>query len=1697
MVWKEDRKPMENNTNKKWNRGLAMFAAGAAFMLCWAVLFAIQLAKTIDTLQKPCDIGADASEVQEGTSCKQPAASPDGQPPEPPAYPDGQAEPVQSQAEPGQPPAPAESKPAESPFVRVVQLDFAGENGDEILIRLDSPPVAADFLRYIAISPRVEDVSVEIREEQSWYWREKARFSVRLKSANFKYRTPYTITLKREMPFEADAALESDFRRTITRDDMPSEVSLADTGRYLPPVGDSLLAITVANAPRLKYEFRRVLSENIVQLLAREERQYTKSIPFWWSEVSADSEASEELAAEPFCWEEELATEPNMVERRYVRLRDGEGKPKKGVYLFSVQILGKKLRDTPEPEYRLVCLTDLGLTVRRDENALRVWVTSLSTGRCVPGATAKLYASNRLLLASGVTDGNGETTLADFDTRYEPFALVVESASQDDITFMALKDSMHIDESMPCGKRPQYLKPNDLTAFLWTDRGIYRHGEKIMAGAILRNGEGAAPSPLPVKFVFADPKGREVAFEAQTTDQTGAVTVESFSAPANMPSGKWKLKVVLPGQDATTLGEREIKIEEFAPPQVKVEIKALPRADEVLSNVTWKVHAEHLFGGAAKQLSAEGMVVFADAAFSPSGWKDWRFGDPRRSLGANFTRLPARFTDEKGEAVFSLPLKPEWGKPAAAVKMTVQGSVTETGGRPATARASTIFHLYPYYIGSDVPESIKSRNGLAFFNIATLAPDGKPIPSPLELKARLYKIGYAYNLVKKNDSTACWDSEETRSAIGDEIRLATGADGKARFAIPANGSGEYEFTVEDAESGVSHSVRFWISSGDDAEVRAKLKTPTAVTLSPDKKAYCEGERPLIAVKSPFRGMAYLAVMREKTLYTRIFELTNATTTVELDPLEKEWAPNVDVAISVVQPVEASSGRLATRAHGIISLPVRPKASLLDVEITPNLVLGSEGGGTLEVAISAKNALANGEIATITVVDEGINLLTAEQVPAPSAFFATERSGFHPLYDVYSRLLPAYDSHLVATGMKTGGDGMADIMNRVSPVPTRRFKPLSLWQRDVPLVDGECKVKFNLPEFSGTVRITAVATGRRATGSAAKEVRVCPKLLVQGDAPRFAAPGDAFALTLALSNRSGKDGTTKYHVAARGTVTLEGEGAGEVFLADGETKVLSIPAKAAMAVGEGAITFEAAGLGESHSSLIELPVRPGATWCANATTIALKPGEKFVSRLENKLEPLAALSRRTVAVASSPVAELVSAYDYLAEYPHGCLEQTVSRIFPLIYAGGFLNLIPSEKSSKAAELDQTVKAGMERVASMVRENDFTVWPDVTCAPWDREVSLYAAHFLAEAKMSGHALPSRAEAKMFEFLKKWVLDSDLGISAYACHTLALLGAPEKDRMFSLYDARAKLPLIDRARLARAFTRIGDAKRARDLLAVGSIQPNDVKDAAFALIALDELDSADPAIDRLALFLQEKRDGKRFHWGTTMGNAHALLALGAYYRRRGITQGEAKVEVKMEGEEKGVSLAKKEHATFLGKGDITIENTGVGTAFVSVKGLTLPSEEAAAANHNVVRVERNFFTSEGFPADLENLTRGELLIAEITLSSDIKYDFSDLVIEDLFPAAMEPERASVADAFARWHGKGDRSWVLRSDTRDDRVIVYSRPVTISPEAPEGEVRKFFHALRVVTPGDFVLPGVRVEAMYAPEIFAETAPARIRIKE
>ena len=1546
------------------------------------------------------------------------------------------------------------------------RFDNAGSYVEAVLSESPDMSAAPSYVSLEAVGPGRKTRSIPATVSQSYsFANDKSgkyrRFPSIEVRGDIPYRTKMKLTLRKGMPCaEAKgaggkrAALREDKTYFFERPDEEPRIRLAGRGRYLPPAGDRLLEVECVNISNFIVGVARIPSENIVHMLSLEESRY-KSIygsgrrgRWWWGDGEGAELYARDIAGKSAYRTFKPADRPNEKQTMRIPLHDNA--PSNGVFCVTIRKDGNK-EEAYNELTRIVCATDIGLTVRRSGNELLVWAVSLTGGKPVAGAKASVYSPANILLGEGTTDANGLARIKADASKGELFAVI--AAAGGDCSFIAFSQYDATEERFP-GRwaREDYLDGNGIDAYLWTDRGVYRHGEKIFVHGIVRDRDGKAPREQPLELVLKDPMGREFARKRLSSGADGIVSHEGFAVPDGRPGGKWTLSLCTPGENGVERGSRTVAIEEFVPPHIRVKVRAAQNANT--TNFAFTAAAEHMHGGPANGLACEGAVVFSEAPFSPAGWNGWRFGDSGRTLNATFRRLDRGALDANGKFVFKAPLPKEAGTPGAAVAVKTQATVFEDGGRPAFANDSATIHFHPAYIGVELPDTL--RKDAKRVAVACVAPDGKRLAAKRKLKAKLERIDSIYTYESTGGGGASWKCDRVRSVAKDGIEIELDGKGEGFLDMPADAAGDYALRIEDAgdgEKAAPFAGEFYLAAGDDAFVRAPLSTPEKISLKTDKPFYRAGERPKLSIRAPFAGVALVTAMREGTLYCKAFDLKTPTGEVELDPVDGAWAPNIDVSVQVVQgTVAAGTKRMAAKAHGETTVCIRRKENEIDVKASAKY-----GNGTVDVSIDAPGA----DAVAIAVVDAAIDLYCGGKGPDPVAHFAIPRTSDRPVYDMFGRLLPALE-RLQGNGAKTGGGDDSALMDRASPVASRRFKPLALWKAKVPVKDGKAAARFELPEFAGELRVSAVAYSAKACGAANIAVKAVPKLVFRPDAPRFAAPGDSFEVSMPLENTTGEAGEVAYSLSLSNAVfAAKGAGDGGTVRLDarGRTSV-RFAVKAPDAPGEVAIAFKAEGFGETHCDTLFVPVRPAAAWRARSGTAAVEPGGKFAI-------PASSPSARTSChVSGSRIEELRGALEWLAGYPHGCLEQTVSRVLPLVAAGGILNAVGSIEAGNRKEY---VAAGVKRVESMIGESDFSMWPDTREPPWNREYSLYAAHFLAEAKAAGIEIDSYGAKRVAKFLRSWASDREDSVAAYACHTLALAKTPERDTMFKLYDRRDSLDTLSLARLARAFALTGDRKRAVALLDK-AIEPQNVKEAAFLLLAALDAAPDDPRIPGFVDFLEKKRGKERFCWGTTSENAHALLAIGEYWRRNPPKPGKPDVR-----EENGFLV-----------------NKGAGTAFVSWSSMDLPAPgEALRDESNGLEIRRAFYDAEGKPYDLSKAKCGDLAIVRIAISADRDRELSDLVVEDLFSAAMEPVKSPVrVEAMYPWTAKqGDRSWVLRTDVRDDRLILFSKKFNLA----KGDEVVFFHPMRVVSAGEYVLPQVSVEAMYAPALRARACGGRV----
>ena len=89
----------------------------------------------------------------------------------------------------------------------------------------------------------------------------------------------------------------------------------------------------------------------------------------------------------------------------------------------------------------------------------------------------------------------------------------------------------------------------------------------------------------------------------------------------------------------------------------------------------------------------------------------------------------------------------------------------------------------------------------------------------------------------------------------------------------------------------------------------------------------------------------------------------------------------------------------------------------------------------------------------------------------------------------------------------GGDGY-DLEQRVNPLSNGRVHLVALWSGILETgSDGKTNFSIDIPQFSGDLRVMAVAYKDNAFGSANSNMKVADPIVISTGVPRFLTPGD--------------------------------------------------------------------------------------------------------------------------------------------------------------------------------------------------------------------------------------------------------------------------------------------------------------------------------------------------------------------------------------------------------------------------------------------------------------------------------------------------------------------------------------------------------------------------------------------------------------
>ncbi len=531
-------------------------------------------------------------------------------------------------------------------------------------------------------------------------------------------------------------------------------------------------------------------------------------------------------------------------------------------------------------------------------------------------------------------------------------------------------------------------------------------------------------------------------------------------------------------------------------------------------------------------------------------------------------------------------------------------------------------------------------------------------------------------------------------------------------------------------------------------------------------------------------------------------------------------------------------------------------------------------------------------------------------------------------------------------------------------------------------------------------------------------------------------------------------------------------------------------KAGESLGDIELELRAQGNGESATYQRKITIRPPAplvTQVGSGVFSAEKPAKFSMPR--NYLQ---STTQFKLTISAIPTLRFGASLQYLLIYPHGCIEQTSSKLFPLLY---FQDLAKAVEPAMAGSgsVDYYLSEGISKIESMQLSNGkFSYWPHGDyCYDW---ASIYAAHFLAEAHQKGYPVSERVLKRMISALKEMSSNfqisnsrSELSNCVYSQYVLAIAGEADRSMLNYLRNNHLKqMDLYSQFQLAGAYAASGDLAAAKALLPLTINYPNSDSESdyfsvfnlntsrlAMILNALNSIDPNHPEIPKLMEALSKEISLGR--WSSTIENALALLAMGKMLSNQQ-ENNEFKGKITIAGQEKGafdhLAPLRLSHSDWIGA-DVKIDMTGNGKCYYYWSAEGIPSTPWLDDYDRDLKIRRQYLNQTGSPIYHNTFKQGELIIAKITLESPYD-DLENVAVVDLLPACFEIENP-------RLNSRGDFEWLAENyspaylDIRDDRLMFYGN-------FNEKQQYTFYYGIRVVTAGEFTLPPISAEVMYQP---------------
>ncbi|MFT3707110.1 MAG: MG2 domain-containing protein [Archangium sp.] len=1320
--------------------------------------------------------------------------------------------------------------------------------------------------------------------------------------------------------------------------------------------------------------------------------------------------------------------------------------------------------------------------------------------------------------------------------------------------------------------------------YVMTDRPLYKPGETVGFKVFLRTREGGPSTPLSgraARVRVYDPLGKELTNQSITTNAFGSAHF-TVALDKKAALGAYSMRIETDNEYFNQPG-MSFRVEEYKPPEYIVTVEALgnPKPGD---KVKFKVKAAYYSGGAVANASGRAIVnvqpwnhtfgPWPDDPTDPNDNNGYGYDDEeysyrgRRYYGGYYGNLATHTlqfkTGADGTAEVEAPgLDLNQYGAYQALNYQVQVLVTDASRREIQGTGSVKLTKQDFFVDVKTDHFLYKPGERV--SVQLRAEDANGRPAAADVVLRLLRIG-------ENGQTS--KITETRTKI---------VAGLGRAILDADAIGAVRIEVVDGtvapETAVALvSTDLWLTS----DTKPIVPGP-GFQLFVDRAPLKVGDslRVLVAGQKA-GGHALLTLEADALSQVQVVELKGRARFTEFK-LTADVAPNGWLYAMRFEDLMMQQRQLPIRVRGSeVELGVKVDLGRASAEPgTPVTAAIASSGGT--AGMSTETSLTVVDESLFAIAPERTDFLTffgrtqrqmrvttyssyntrshrprpapkvavKEQPAQPKTISTTEdankapRDMAPPAPAAEAQKASMDDLASAGPSRSAGGRGAAsgDSDKRKDSSREEERRPAEKKPDTGKANDPEEPIKVRA-DFSTSAGWFAALTGKlgsptqqgfklkdsltswKATatvltegpnlGQGSAQIRTAKALMVRLQAPRFFVEGDEVVLSAVIESHLPKATDIDVSITAPGFKELS---PGKKLVRVEPEQVIRYDAKfKVVELGERVIRATVRGGGTSDGMEWKLPAFVHGSAQRQFFAGRVKDSQTFEFELPEKRK--ASLTRVELNLSPTLLATMFDALPYLAEYPYGCVEQTLSRFVPAAIARRAVKDLNAPTTRVPANLDDMVTKGLQRLYDFQHgDGGWGWWQSDNTNLW---MTAYVVSSLSLAKSAGLDVRADVISRGREYLK-----NNLGAGlnspethAYMVYALASTGGAPKAAVDTVFSRRTSLSPRARAQLALALQYMNDPRsrvaveNLDDIVKAASSRPDaavgDATDAwstsaaieatAFTLMAYVRHDLKSPLIAPLTDFLILRRNGGR--WRNTRDTAFAVYALADLARKENAAAKSGLFVISVNGKEvKRVPYSKGgldltapvvlgDAALVPGKNVITVKHDGAGTGYYGALYDVFNMNDFIKGVGGDVKVKRTYTmlgkpsgdrpapTSAEYGMPVESGVRVRVDL-EITANKAVEF----VMLEDLKPAGFEAVQLQSGPAVCNYA-------CAHAELRTDRVAMFLSAIPVG-------TTKLSYELRAEVPGRFAALPARFEAMYAPEIQATADEMRFEVRD